>query len=1267
MLRFARSSTLPVLVALMAGCDAGGGSTKSPAADTGAETDARAGQGATDAVGPTDAHAATGGRSDASATGGSGGAGGTAGTGGTGGTVGTGGADAMAGTGGTAGTSGNAGMGGDGGASGGVGPPVDASAGACETSASCAEGQLCVAGRCGPCASTEACHADPLHGAATHCLEGRCVGDPCREGGFGCACEPDRVCAVGECVDDVCVDCARGAAGCRCMNNASCDAGLACADGVCAPCPEGEPDCPCAGGEVCHEGRICLVGVCAEDPCPAGTDGCPCAAGDVCVVDGLVCGGDNLCRPCSNDMAGCPCIGGLCQADLACDANDGRCRAELTCALAACVPHQLCDEGAGGVDAQCLEACEPGFVWQAGTCEERVVTTCAPGALDSLRPQCDALNRDCVEDAPGEARCADCLAGYLEEAAQCRALRTCVDAGCAAQNRACIEAPAVDAACGACLPGFVAQGNQCVPDLSCDDLDCAERHRTCGGEPPRCGACDLGFVEFAGNCEPAPTCDPGAPNSIAEECAALDRECLFINDAAVCGECVAGTLQHPDSGRCEESVRCEDLPCEALGRDCVGQPFAECADCTAGSRPATPGDPLSPCVPALTCADIACPPNEFCLEGQGLDDASCVRSRCGPDSAFRLDTQECVTCSNLLCGEVGETGNVWPVTQQFSDDCLCETQTGYYWDAGGAVRALPCDKDADGWVRVSAASALESDDPAVLDNARCALRKIDRIVLKNELGQTHEVRSCFEGWLDDPNAVCAVEPVSLYESTRNDDPDTLALDRAIDAPSYAQGGVGRPLRAEEVNPLTKACVSVNADYNDDHQSDAAEYQGAEPAADLEDALRPFLGFSYFVELHRGYYLAPAANETFGRYVIEERSRCDAGFPLVYAATEGTYAAGCTRNRDARFTDDTQTLAPVGFDFARFGCGADQSGTCELQPPVTEVGRPDAIPPHGLCDLATLPPADGLWRGMNHHSQFKCLVVSAPGELPIDRLQAPHRVAASELYDGRESSRPYQFNRCRVACPALDPDCSDDCPVGAGCAASSITPGGLKNPSRPVFACDAVPQSEDGAAIPARSVGFAAVRYLQGAGEYLRGCIDEWNPSLIPAEYRPWKALCPGQVENPSAVVGVANPENFGALICGCGLNYGGPSCSIGCPRLDFDANGDGVFDTDVGPLAFGGPASNVAPTCVNGYCPLAADDEGGGRRGYWVCGGFTATSWEAPRETPEGAAPRFSGGGYEIQGGVSLSPFGSEPMCQDPNCQTGFSVRKSSVLDRDRP
>ena len=48
-------------------------------------------------------------------------------------------------------------------------------------------------------------------------------------------------------------------------------------------------------------------------------------------------------------------------------------------------------------------------------------------------------------------------------------------------------------------------------------------------------------------------------------------------------------------------------------------------------------------------------------------------------------------------------------------------------------------------------------------------------------------------------------------------------------------------------------------------------------------MNPFWQFSYFVELHRGWYKAGATPDAPGRYVISEKKRCDADFPLAYAS------------------------------------------------------------------------------------------------------------------------------------------------------------------------------------------------------------------------------------------------------------------------------------------------------------------------------------------------------------------------------------------------
>jgi hypothetical protein len=1048
------------------------------------------------------------------------------------------------------------------------------------------------------------------------------------------------------------------------MNNGSCDQGLHCQDGTCQTCPAGDPGCPCDAG-ACHQaGQICTDGVCVDNPCAAGTDGCPCD-GDRC-DDPLVCGGDSICRACSNDMAGCACADHACQNHLVCDADSDKCRDEKRCSdhPAPCGDHQRCEDGEEGEDATCPTECDDGFRWNPDTasCEAFVAASCGDGA-DSIAAECAHAHRTCDEPLPGQATCGLCVAGYVDDGGACRTIRDCTAVGCAAQNRACTAMAGADAVCGTCLPGYSEQNGNCVANASCDALDCAANHRSCGGTPPRCGSCAEGYTDVNGECQAAPSCDPDAPNSIAAQCAADDRVCTTIDGEAVCGECVDGSLQNPDTGECEQAVYCAELGCEALGRTCSGEPFATCGDCQAGTSPDDPNDSHSACHEAATCADIVCPDNEFCVEAHDGQAAGCFRSQCGPGQAYRIDTDECVQC-DIQCGEEGETGNIWPYTMAFSTDCLCETQTGYYADVSGAVRARPCDADGDGWVRVSAQASIESDDPTVADNARCSLRKIDRFTLKNEYGQSLDVRSCADGWVSDPNEICATDPVPLYESVRNDDQNEMTRAVATDAPTYEAGGNGRALRADEVNPLTKACVSINADYNDDLQSDASEYQEATPSANLETALKAFVPFSYFVELERGYYVAPGAGETYGSYVIEERSRCSDSFPLQYADGEGTYWKQCTRNRDSSYDSDLSSLTPIGFDFARFDCDA-ASGACPLLSPVSEAGDADEIPTHGLCQLTTLPPADGIWRGMNHHSQFKCAIISAANEIPAVRNTAPERLLASELYNGAQDTRKYQFNQCHIACPDGDTDCTNDC-SGTHCATSSQTPGGLANPSRPVVECEPVLQDLNDTTIAARQVGFVSVRYTDSPGNYVRGCVDEWDPSASDADtaaITAWKDLCPGYAANPDAVTGVANPTNFGKLVCGCGLNYGGPSCNIGCPRSAMDTDGDHILDQDVGPLMYGGPSSNSGGTCIHGYCPVAAtDDGGGGRRGYWVCGGFTATTYEPPAND---STPHLSGGGFEIHGGVTLSPFSADRLCQNGDCSTGFSLQKGNPMDRD--
>jgi hypothetical protein len=941
-----------------------------------------------------------------------------------------------------------------------------------------------------------------------------------------------------------------------------------------------------------------------------------------CAADGRVCVDGEVPR-CGDCLEGRVAEGGQCRLPVVCD--------ELNCGAQnrSCTP-------AAGQDAVCGDCLED-YVESAGVC---VSVGC--DALDCL-----AQNRTCDM---GAIACGGCLAGFIEMDGACIAEPDdCMVLDCGSQNRICTVEP--EPACAGCLDGFVEQDGACVvPPDPCEVLDCGSQNRACDRGPETvCGACLEGFVEEDGACLPPAiaNCEPGARGSIAADCDALNRTCE-PGEIAVCGGCADGFVEDAE-GACVPPVNCDDLDCVALGRACDGEPFAACGDCAAGTRPADPEDPGSACVAPLTCADIACDDGEFCLEAIGLVDAVCSASPCEDGSAFRADRNVCVAC-NLNCGEEGETGAVWPFTQAFSDDCICETESGFYADVAGAIRALPCDADGDGWVRLSARASIESEDSAIADNARCQLREITTVTLQNELGQRHVLRSCEDGFAEPGAPDCALTPLGLYETVRND--DALTLSRDADVPAYAGGGVGRALRPSEVNSLTKACVSARADHNHNGIADLGEHHNADAPADLDLALRPFLALSYFIELHRGFYEAPAEGELYGTYVIAERSRCADAFPLGYADGEGDYWRSCMRNRDVGYASDPAVFAPVGYDFARFSCDA-ADGTCPTPPPVTADGAPDEVVPHDLCVVPA--PADDIWRGMSHHSQFRCVVVTNDAELTVPRGLAPQEIAASELYNAVQGSRVWQFNACGVACPDGDADCALDC-GDDGCAASSAVPGGLANPSEPVLSCAPIAQSENDDGFAAGTVGFVAARYVDVDGAYARGCINEWEPG---SEAFAWKDLCPGYAENPGGVVGDANGSNFGRLLCGCGFGYGGDDCALGCPSLGIDTDGDGVLDTDVGGLHYGGDVDN--PLCDNGYCPSDPFGEDGGRRGLWMCGAFSVTSMHgADAATPHA----LTGGAFTVRGSVMPHGF-SGVSCQGDDCAQGWSARPANLADLD--
>ncbi|MFO0747354.1 MAG: hypothetical protein U1F43_17055 [Myxococcota bacterium] len=815
----------------------------------------------------------------------------------------------------------------------------------------------------------------------------------------------------------------------------------------------------------------------------------------------------------------------------------------------------------------------------------------------------DADSADAVEDgdacAPGELGCAcdaddACAADELVCDAGshlCRAAVACADAGCA-NHQLCAQAAGVDAAClPACDSGYswnagtlacdanpVAHCGQSASDPNAIGDDCAAAGRVCvaasGADPAHCGDCVSGYLEDGSACRAPRTCS-------AIGCDAQHRLCIEATRTpaadAQCGDCQASYELDPD-GACAKPASCAELGCAALGRSCVDNGFALCGDCLDGLSPKVPADPMSACVEGLGCRDLDCG-DDYCIESSSVGvDATCAASTCGAGEAKNQATGACVTC-NGSCTKTGETGRFWLYTRS-NGSCVCETSEDWYLDTTLGATPKPCDADGDGWVRSSAQPFVEptgSLDAAVAANARCLVHHIDRVTLQNEWAQRYVVRPCTapHGPVAEGATCAGTEAVSLYEKTELD--DDASLTDLVRYPVYSHDGVGRQLSASEVNPLTKACVSAAADLDGNGIEDVEEAAEMEvPAAvTLTDLQATLLHFGYFVELHTSSY-EDRPGEDYGTLVIGERSRCDDAFPLTYAASADPYWRQCTRNRKATFD---RAAALPGFDLARWSCDAT-SGSCPELPAPTTLTPVTTIPAHGLCQVSR-PPADGVWRGMNHHSQFRCVEVTAGA------ASESWQLAKADLYDATtQSAGRYQFDGCGVS--------------------GSASPHGSGEPAAPVIAC--APELPE-----AGAVGFVAARYDddRAPADYREGCIDEW---------RTWPELCPGWdaslPEDDQAAVGDGQSQAFGELICGCAEAFGGIACQTGCGAGDLMlSTGYATVPRDGYWLCGDLAASGCAERCPS---DVAIDDFASQASG-WTLGGAAAFEGTRVRLTPDSA------------------------------------------------
>lgn len=1115
----------------------------------------------------------------------------------------------------------------------GCGSGQDTPAGTCETSAQCTTaGELCVAGACTRCEASGACEADAIYAARseTQCREGLCTA--CEPGLVGCACV-EGACTTGECVAGSCTDCTRGDPGCVCLDSGACNPGALCgSDDLCQPCTLGAELCGCDTG-ACDDGLTCTDDVCVEDTCPAGSLDCACDGG-ACETT-LYCDSSSLCRACSSDIAGCPCddqdaCGGdnycdatLCAAcpdedkpatcgctatdqcapSLICDAEDFVCRDALACGDLACLPNQLCEiqsTGPTAGDAYCVpETCVTGYVWDAtaGACAPLPTASCtdASGAPSAEALACRALDRACVDGAFGPV-CVD----------------TCQTLACASARRDCTPGATIttDAVCGGCEPGYLEVQ----------------------------GACAL---------DPAATCTAGVPGSIEAACAARFRTCEQYTNGASCGACTGDRAVDPRTGQCVEVEACGESECFA-GEFCHypqdGRP-PECRLRCPSGMAMTEGGACVSCG-ALSCGSgeihgalvdnqCVCEEQVFCAYNSDSG-SRCRATPCAPREAVSVLGGACTPC-NVTCGnDLGETARVWPWRDQFGG-CFCETTDDFYQPYGGGATAMACDQDEDGWINVTAQNAYESarigannvPDAATLANFRCARRTIDRIRLVNELGQRRDIGLCgtsgtIVDWapgqapiecLNGPNVVTLAESDTLES-------DSLLSADDIQFPDYG----GRKLHAAELNAMTKACVSVDADFNLNGVTDLVEQQPLDRTTlpGSTDAELLFRAASYFVETHQGYYLPPGAGAGPGVYVVEERSRCDASFPLGYEVDQG-YWRGCERKRNPSFDALSPTASRTTMDFAQFGC-TDATGSCELPPPLTTGTTTDGdlVVDHDVCALraAGQPIADEPWRGMNHHSQFICAQIGAGS--------ARYRVAPSDLNGPSVTNPGFDFNACGAVACAGEP----------GCEESIVRDEATNQPLVPSVDC----AYTEGTTVPANAVGFVSARYVQLTTQdpYVRGCINE------AVEF---SELCPGYATNPDAVLTSANRGDSGKLICGCGVEYAGNACEYACA----------VRSGADGKLHFGGPErTNLSVQeqqqygCIvgpgqtdGGFCtqhaPDAAAGFAGGRRGYWMCGETRVTRPTDPAQLhPTGTFA--SGEIVRMSGAISSSPVLRVPM-----------------------
>jgi hypothetical protein len=839
------------------------------------------------------------------------------------------------------------------------------------------------------------------------------------------------------------------------------------------------------------------AGCASSDECDASAGG----AGLICVAGQCTsCRNDSNCKPYGD---GAICWDRRCQAvescaDDVCDTPPtGTCDGKTAIRYSAV---GQCAQGECAYDSderQCAndESCVNGECFSDALCDDVVCDT--PPA-----PGCDEIKTNDVISYGSQGSCqpgGSCT--YPETRSSCADGDVCTNGVCYAAGDACAGFQCDAPSAGTCSE----QNGQVTATSYRGVCDSSTGVALCDNSPTET-TCTINEVCLEGACldwchEDVKICDTPPANTC------VDNGGVATNYAPI-GTC------NPGSGQCEYTRTADgysEVFCADNYKECSdGAATASCGGCLQGSTPV-----------GGECEPPECGDNEFASTLGG--NVGCLPCDCTGDKVM----------TSAACKE----------NPNHRGQPLCEPKAGYFVvredAAAGATDPNAyienCDSDMDGWVTAEAdtiANLISKPDRMAEENLlveyfKCNVRVVNMVKLIND--------RCEELVLE------LSREVKLWENR--------SLDKLNQTGTSEREHNPEGFEATHLNPLTKGCSTDKADYNNNDTIDIAEAATAIQAVNggytISNDEGFFDNFSYFMELYDGYYVgdnnnvrscSSPADPACGTYVIKEKPRagslgCDATaqnqVPIKYHADaymEGNdYWQRCERRDDSTFTAG---MSKAGHDFAGL------------------VRNPSAS-----------------FSGLFHHSQYKCVQINngakesletVPGAAPevkLDDLYAdPGSSAISPEVIRAANKKAYQWNKCTKG-------------------AERARMGNATNSTLPGFDCTADNPGSGLVSAPAdAAVGWVAVRYIDyGIREqsdpssqyivgpdYIRGCVNECEDAYTPPascfneSFPRQGGRCSGDV------------HNFGELLCGCGTNYGGPGCQVGCPadyvRISDDFN-----------------------------------------------------------------------------------------------------------------